>query len=353
MKLVKRLKPMISVAAMTGLLEAIRDAGADPDQVLRTFELEPSVLANVDGFIPCSVFARILEEAARATGDECFGLHFGERFNPKNIGSLVYAVLNSPTVAVADAQVARYLKLYNQAANVSFTVEGQFAYLRYVLEDLGIEAPRQENEYSMVVRLNTIRMMVGSQWKPLEVQFAHEAPADISEHQRIFGAPVLFGYPTNNFVVECEFLERQVPAADTRLFEIMKRYLERILEEMPQGDGGLSSVRRAVAESLRDGEPSLARIAKKLAMSPRTLQRQLNEQGVKFKNLVNDTRRQFALIYLKDRRNSLTEIAFLLGYSDASAFNRAFKRWTGLAPSAYRAQAASGIAPAAEAMSNQ
>ena len=136
----------------------------------------------------------------------------------------------------------------------------------------------------MAVRLNTIRMMVGSQWTPLEVQFAHEGPADILEHQRIFGAPVLFGYPTNNIVVEHEFLERQVPAADTRLFGIMKHYLERVLEEMPQEDGALASMRRAIAESLRDGEPSLVRVAKKLAMSPRTLQRQLKEYGVQFKN---------------------------------------------------------------------
>ena len=186
MKLVKRVKPMISVAAMTGLLEAIRDAGADPDQVLRTFELEPSVLANVDGFIPCAVFARILEEAARATGDDCFGLHFGERFNPKNIGPLAYAVLNSPTVGEADAQVARYIKLYNQAAQASVIIEGQRAYMRYVLTGLDIPTARQQNEYGMAVRLNTIRMMVGSQWAPLEVQFAHEEPANTSEHERIF-----------------------------------------------------------------------------------------------------------------------------------------------------------------------
>ncbi len=349
----KRVKPMISVAAMSGLLEAISAAGASPDRILRTFALETSVLTNADGFIPCSMFARILEEAARATGDDCFGLHFGERFNPKNIGSLVYVVLNSPTVAVADAQVARYLKLYNQAANVSFTVEGQLAFLRYVLADLGMEAPRQQNEYSMVIRLNTIRMMVGSQWTPIEVQLAHEAPGNISEHQRIFGAPVLFGFSSNNFVIEREFLERQVPAADQRLYRIMKRYLERILEEMPQEDGELSSVRRAIAESLRDGEPSLSRVAKKVAMSPRSLQRQLQEYGMKFKRLVNDTRRQCALSYLKDRKNSLTEIAFLLGYSEASAFNRAFKRWTGLTPSGYRYQAASGIAPAADSKSDQ
>ena len=162
--MVKHVKPMISVAAMSGLLETIRAAGANPDQVVRTFELHPSVLANAEGFIPCAVFPQILEEAARVTGDDCFGLHFGERFNPKNIGPLVYVVLNSPTVAAADEHAARYLKLYNQAAKASFVVEGRYAYLQYVLADLGIEPPRQQNEYGMVVRLNTIRMMVGSQW---------------------------------------------------------------------------------------------------------------------------------------------------------------------------------------------
>ena len=197
---------------------------ADPDQVLRTFHLDPAVLSHTEKFIPCVVFARILEEAARVTGDNCFGWHFCERFNSKNIGPLTYVVLNSPTVAVADDQVARYLKLYNQAATVSRRVEGERAYLQYVLCDLGIESPRQQNEYSLAIRLNTIRMMIGSQWKPLEVQFAHQAPADISEHQRVFGAPVWFGYQTNNLVVESEFLKCQVPAADQRLYEIMQRY---------------------------------------------------------------------------------------------------------------------------------
>jgi AraC-like DNA-binding protein len=334
------MKPMISVAAASGLVEAIRAAGADSDQVLHTFQLDPSLLSNTEKFIPCAVFAGILEEAARVTGDDCFGLHLGERFNPKNIGPLTYVVLNSPTVAVADDQVARYLKLYNQAATVSRRVEGERAYLQYVLCDLGIESPRQQNEYSLAIRLNTIRMMVGSQWTPLEVQFAHAAPGQVSEHQRIFGAPVLFGYQTNNLVIEREFLGQQVPAADERLYQIMQRYFQRIIDEMPEDPGMLSSVRKAIAESMRDGDPSLARVAKKMAMSPRTLQRQLKEQATDYKRLRDDTRRRFALSYLKDRRNALSEIAFLLGYSEAAAFTRAFKRWTGLTPLAYRRQAA-------------
>ena len=334
------MKPMISVAAASGLVEAITAAGADPDQVLRTFQVHPSVLSNTEKFIPCSVFAGILEEAARVTGDHCFGLHLGERFNPKNIGPLTYVVLNSPTVAVADDQVARYLKLYNQAATVSRTVEGERAYLQYVLRDLGIESPRQQNEYSLAIRLNTIRMMVGSQWKPLEVQFAHQAPAEISEHQRVFGVPVLFGYQTNNLVVETEFLQLQVPAADQRLYEIMQRYFQQIIDEMPEDPGVLPSVRRAIAESMRDGDPNLRRVAKKMATSRRTLQRQMKEHATNFRSVMDDTRRRFALSYLRDRRNSLAEIAFLLGYSESAAFTRAFKRWTGLTPLAYRRQAA-------------
>jgi AraC-like DNA-binding protein len=218
--------------------------------------------------------------------------------------------------------------------------------MRLVLTGLDIPTPRQQNEYGMAVRLNAIRMMVGSQWAPLEVQFAHEKPANSSEHERVFCAPVLFGYTTNNFLVETEFLDSNVPAADPGIYRIIRRYLERILEEIPQEDGLIPSVRRAIAESLREGEPSLGRIAKGMAMSPRTLQRHLKERGTDFKNLVDDTRRRFALTYLKNRRNSLTEIAFLLGYSDGSAFNRAFKRWTGSTPLTYRHHAPSGSAPA-------
>ena len=127
----------------------------------------------------------------------------------------------------------------------------------------------------------------------------------------------------------------------------MRRYLERVLEEIPQEDGVLASARRAVAESMREGHPYLTRVAKKIAMSPRTLQRQLKEQGMDFKKLVADTRRRFALSYLGNRSNTLTEIAFLLGYSEVSAFNRAFKRWTGSTPLAYRSQAVPTVAPRA------
>ena len=328
--------PKISIAATTGLLEAITDAGGNPDQILRELGLERSALTNPEGFISAALLVRFLEQAAQATADDCLGLHFGEHYNPKNIGPLIYVALNSPTIGAGFENVERYLKVHNEAAKWFTTVDGGRAYIRYELADLGIEDTRQYNEASMAVALSTLRMMAGSDWTPQEVHFAHPPPHQTSEHVRIFTAPVLFGCATNAFVMEREFLDRQVPAADHRLYKILKRYLDGILSEMPREDGFLTSIRKAIAETMRDGDPKLARVAKKLAESPRTLQRKLKDYGVEFKKLTEDTRRRFAQNYLRDRKHTLTEVAFLLGYSDVSAFNRAFKRWTGTTPMDYR-----------------
>jgi AraC-like DNA-binding protein len=331
---------MISVAAMTGLLEAITAAGGNPDQILHSVGRERSALTNVEGFIASSSFARILDESARLTGDECFGLHFGERFNPKDIGPLVYVVLNSPTVAAAIENAERYLHIHNEAAKPSFSIEGQQGYLRFLLADLAIDSTRQHNEYSMAVLLNTFRLIAGSHWTPREVQFAHEAPQRATEHMRVFGAPILFGCASNALVIEREFVDRQVPAADPRLYRILKQHAERTLREMPRESDLIAAVRRAIAESMREGDPRLARVIKKLPLGARTLERRLKEDGVVFKELLDDTRRRFALEYLKGRKYRLTEIAFLLGYSEVSAFNRAFKRWTGSTPLEHRRKVA-------------
>lgn len=327
---------MISLSAATGLIEAIAARGGDADRVLRPFGLRRRDVSDSHGFVASATFARLLDAAAEATDDACFGLHFGERYNPKNVGPLLYVALNSPTFATAFGNITRYLSIHNEGARVTFAIEGQWAYIRHELIDESIESARQHNEYSLVLGRNTIRLMAGSRWAPAEVQFAHRAPLDVSEHTRVFCSPVTFGCPTNAFVIERELIDRPVPAADERLYPILKRYLDRALLEMPREDGLLAAVRRAVGELIRDGEPNLAQVARKSAMSRRTLQRRLREQGIDFKRLVDDTRRRFSLSYLRDRKHTLTEVACLVGYSEVSAFNRAFRRWTGATPSEYR-----------------
>ncbi len=327
---------MISLAAATGLVDAITAAGGNPDRVLRTLGLDRLKFANSDGFITSFTFARLLEAAAGETGDKCFGLHFGEHFNPRDIGALVYVVVNSPNIAAAIHNLERYFHLHNEATTVAFSVEGRQGYLRYLVTGLATAPVSQQNEFSMAVLLKTFRIIAGADWKPREIQFAHQAPARISEHRRVFGNRISFGCATNALVVEADFVGRQVHAADRRLYRILKEHAERMLEEMPPGNDVIAVANRAITEAMHEGNPTLAQVAKKMSMSPRTLERRLKEHEVVFKKLLDETRRRFALDYLRDRKHSLTEIAFLLGYSETSVFNRAFKRWTGSTPSEYR-----------------
>jgi len=334
-----RKEPVISLAVAIGLLDAIKAAGADADFVAQAAGIERALLQRPEGFIAASLFANILEEAARATGDDAFGMHFGENYNPKNIGPLVYVILNSPTIAAGLDNTARYLRIHNQAAKGEVIIERDRACITFVPNQLPTEASRQHNEYAMTVALSTFRLMVGSEWTPQEVHFMHHLATPTAEHTRVFRAPVLFGCPVNAFLVPIELLQRQVPAADARLYGILKTYVDLIMNGLPQEDETLAQIRRAIAEALRDGHPKLLRIAKQIAMSPRSLQRRLSESRLDFKKLVDDTRQRIAVEHLRRNQDSLTEIAFMLGYSDLSAFTRAFKRWTGTAPMEYRRRA--------------
>lgn len=329
-------KPLISATVMIGLAQAIDDAGAKADEVLRDLDIDPALLSRTDGFIPCASFARILETTARRTGNEVFGLHFGARSNPKNIGCLAYAVMNSPTVAAAFETAGRYIHLHNEAARLAFAEDQSLGYWSYTLKELHSEGSRQLIDYGMAAALNTIRAMVGSAWSPREVHFAHQAGKAMAAYREVFRSPILFACSTNAFVMDADFCRQPIPAADPNLFGILMGYLDDVLSRMPKKDDAVGPLRMAIAQLVKDGGIKLSSAAKIMAVSPRTLQRQLKQNGLSFAELVEDTRRTLALEYLKNRDNTLTEVAFLLGYSEVSAFNRAFKRWTGKTPMTYR-----------------
>src|SRR5262249_44105362 len=160
------------------------------------------------------------------TADDYFGLHLGENYNPRNIGPLVYVVLNSPTIKAGIENFERYLHVYNEAAKWFFTSEGNRGYIRYLLTDFGMNTLRHSNEHGMTTAFNMLGIMVGSHWGAKEVQFAQEAPRQTSEHLRIFNAPVWFGCKTNAIGIDRQFVEREVPAAGQQWYQILKRCLD-------------------------------------------------------------------------------------------------------------------------------
>ena len=288
-------------------------------------------LSDPDRLVELARLNALYEAAALETGDDAFGLHLCLSWDLSRLGTLGYAVLNASTVGTGLRNLARYARANLQAGRIGFTVRGQEALLSYEL-DGEPELSRQHTEGAAVLALRIVRRLLGEEWRPLRVLFGHRRPADSSEHLRVFGAPIVFGEGTNlMLVLDATQLDRPVPGADRRLLPIVERHLDRVLAATP-GDAWLQQVRSAVAEALCDGNPSIRTTAKRLAMSVRTLQRRLDERDLVFKTLVAETRREIAYRYLAEGSADLTEVAFLLGYSELSAFDRAFRRWTGSTP---------------------
>jgi len=184
------------------------------------------------------------------------------------------------------------------------------------------------------------RRASGFDWPIVEVAFAFEAPPSTAVHEASFGCAVGFGRGRNEFVLARETWDRPSQAPSSELLRTLEEHADRLIAGLRRENVVSVQVSRLVTEELQGGEPSLAKIARRMAMSPRTLQRRLELEDTTFADVLDRTRRHFAQAYMKDRGLALTEIAYLLGFSEQSAFTRAFQRWYGTSPSQYRSRAA-------------
>jgi AraC-like DNA-binding protein len=204
------------------------------------------------------------------------------------------------------------------------------------LKNYLLEEPRQPIESTFSALLTTTKTLTGNSLIPDAVWFQHPRPTDISEHQRIFHAPVHFSQPTNRLIFDAGCLDWTVLSANPSLLPMFEQYAEAMLNELSQEDTYTNQVVRAVTHGLKGEVPSIEAIARTLAISVRNLQRELQAEGTSYQQLLDETRKELAVRYLKKPDTPIHDVAFLLGFSEPSAFHRAFKRWTGKTPRAYR-----------------
>lgn len=325
-----------------GVLDAVAAQRGSPARVLAAAGLAAEEVADTNRLLEVEQVMRLFEAAAHETGDDCFGLHLGTTYAFASVGPLAYAVLNAPTVGVAMQNWARYGRTFVQGGAVTVDRDGPTVRLGYALDVADPESCRQHAEGAAVVTVRVLRQLIEPAWRPRAIHFGHSAPRDTTEHARLLGAPLRFCEPiAMALVLDAAVLDRPVPGADRGLLPIVERHLQELLASKDAG-GWLDQVRNAIAEALCDGAPTIRVVARRLGTSVRTLQRRLGEHGAVFTSLVEDVRRDVALRYLADGKAELTEIAFLTGYSELSAFGRAFRRWTGSTPLAARKRLQTG-----------
>ena len=184
--------------------------------------------------------------------------------------------------------------------------------------------------------------MTGKQLTPIEVRFTHDPPPDMSHHKELFAAPVLFRQPYNGYVFSSALLHMPIVSHDSKLNAELERQAEQMLEHLPKTGDFSRRVQELISAELRGGNPSADNVAAKLGMHPKTLSRRLKSESTSHQQLLDQLRYRLAERYLRQADLSISEVAFLLGYSDTSSFNKAFKRWTGTPPQAFRQKALGG-----------
>jgi AraC-like DNA-binding protein len=194
------------------------------------------------------------------------------------------------------------------------------------------------------------RALTAIDFSPREVWFEHSAPADTREHRRIFRAPLRFEQTCHALVLDRGLLDHPLVTADSRLCALLDRQAQDLLARLPRESSVSDRTRRLLREVLRGGDAGVAAIARRLGMSPRSLQRRLAAEGSSYRGLLDEVRREIAVRHLGERDLAISEVASALGFSDATGFYRAFRRWTGASPAGYRARGAGpGVAVARSA----
>ncbi len=323
-----------------------RLAGAGPLALagLRTVGIEPADFANPDTRIPHRVVIELLEGAVGGRKDVTIGLRAGALAEPCDLDVLEYAARSCATLGDALACIARYYRLMHGAAELSLTEQGDRTIYRYRVTD-GIHLPPAANDFVVSSTMSFIKRNTSLSGSEVEIYFAHQRPEYVDRYREIFSGPVHFNAESNYIEFPTQVLSAKMIRSDPELSQAYELHAARLLQRLPATEGTAGRVRRIVVEQLRGGEVTMEFMALRLAMSVPTLRRRLDQEGTTFSDIVDEIRRELAERYLREPSMAVSEVAFLLGFSSESAFHRAFRRWTSLAPSEYRARARPSVPP--------
>ncbi len=330
-----------SVWAVLGILDAVAPRGPARLVLARAAGLDAEALRRPDDRIPARRVAALLEAAARHADDPFLGLHLAQRNAPERFGLLGFIFRASATLREAYLRAIRFAPLWNGGLRAHLEENRTLARIVTLpaLPGLGRRSSGLRHLFEFVQGgfLIGARRALDRPVAARRVAFWTAAPPDPAPLRAFFGEHLEFAAPRSEIVLDRTLLDEPLTGTEAGLAAVLTRHAEAMLAQLPSAPGPLTQrVSETLWHCLPDGVPSLGALAQRLAMSERTFQRRLGAEGVTLHELVDGTRRDMATRLLTDPQRSATEVAFLTGFSEASSFWRAFRRWTGTTPAGYR-----------------
>lgn len=301
--------------------------------------------SDPDARLPLRQMHDVVRSVARWSTRADFGLLAAEKATPGLFDIIEFAARSRNTLGGAIESLCRLMPLIVDGAEVRLIKRADTAELQYLPPRTHPSEPTAADFALGFFNLAARRFTGIVDLRPSEVWFLHRAPPDTTTFARVFGAPIRFEAEVDAIIFPVEGLELPLVHADSDLSRALQRIGERFIAALPRATTLQERVRNLIAEMLADGSCSCERVASTLGMAPRTLHRRLEDEGTTFRAEHEQVRRDLACEYLRDGNLTVSEIAYSLGFSVVPGFHRAFKRWTGMTPRAYRKHHARGNAP--------
>lgn len=320
---------------------ALKQLGIDPSDFFDKHSVSIDGFKNADQDVPLRIWHALLDETVREKRNPYLGLQACSEADFGDLGPLGFAMHNASNVGVALKTLIQYLSLVVDDTKAELIrIDDTEFQLTYNI--LNVERPihRTNIDWNLSFVLRFIRYCLGESWSPVSVELMYSEPSDLSVYDEVVRAPLVFGKPINKIRLLATDLNRSIAGADQRLFNSMITALALLKEKSSTVNSSnedlINSIKSLICRQIADGIPKIESIAEDLRISSRSLQRQLASEGCSFKVIVEETREELAKSYIRSTHYSMTEIALMLGYSEVSAFTRAFKRWTHESPLSYR-----------------
>jgi AraC-like DNA-binding protein len=309
--------------------------GIDPKPLFRELSIGIEVFQDPNARIPSSKWDVLIRRAAELDPGAGFALVVSKCWHPSNLGALGFAWLSSSTLRTGLQRLMRYWKLLGERSSLRLLDQGNA--VKLVL-DTGRTDPVISGhvaDFSLSLLYSLCQLNYGEALRPLELQMRYVWPGEKEAYERHFGCPVVCNASEDSLSFAGSDIDHPLPTSNRQIAATLDQVLAEQLAHLDKNNV-VARCKASLLEQLSEGELSEQDMAEALHMSRRTLQRKLAEAELTYQRLVDETRRDLALRYIEDPRNSIIDITFLLGFSQQSAFTRAFKRWTGASPTHYR-----------------
>ena len=326
----------VRIGVTMALPQVLRGLGSDPAALLAEVGFDLALFDNPNNRVSFANRARILNHCAARSGCPYLGLLVGEQAGLHSLGLVGLLAKYSPDVGTALRNLVHYFHLNTRGAVTVLKVDHHSALLCYLIYATGGEVISQIGDGSVAAIFNILRDLCGPQWKPTEIRFAHSKPKNTGPYQRFFRAPLNFDAEVNAVVFNAEWLDRPLANTDDALVGLLMEKIQTL--EAWNGEDLRDQVRRVLGTAVLTGDARSDKVAALFSMHSRTLGRHLKKSGTSFEELLNEVRYDIARQLLGDSLMSVSQIALTLNYADASAFTRAFRRWSGTTPAQWRSE---------------